>query len=136
MAAPCGGIAQLSCQSLDWLQKCLKMFISSTTAQRGQHTHTHTHVKFSNLWGHLINVMLSLAPYPNHNPIITLALKPHFKSQKCLQTCGVQDFGPHKYSKLPIFGLHKDVNICSHTHKHTWYSRCVDYQVCTQTEFS
>lgn len=114
LAGPCGGIAQLSHQSLDWLQpkggknycctfartqhrakdglniehwmtkedyctwnysgdfikisnnmlilqdwqfllqNCLKMFISSMTAQRGQHTHTHT-LGFHILWGHLIN---------------------------------------------------------------------------------
>lgn len=55
-------------------------------------------------------------PKPNHNLNVTLMLKPHFEPEKCLQTCGVLDFGPHQYSKLPILGPHKDINTCTHTH--------------------
>lgn len=73
--------------------------------------HTHTYMSDIHIsWGNLIEIMLSLAPFPNlnhkkwipntypkpnYNPTATLSLKAHFESQKCLKTCG--DFAPQRY---------------------------------------
>lgn len=46
-------------------------------------------------------------PKPNHNLIVTLALKPHFELV-CMSS-----LGPHKYSRMPVSGLPKQ----EHTHR-------------------
>lgn len=40
-------------------------------------------------------------PKPNHNPTVTLSLKPDFESQKCLQTRGDWDLGANKGCWFP-----------------------------------